>query len=94
MIKNYIITTLRSFWKNRSHALVNVLGLSLGITCSILIFLIIRFELSYDDYHANRDHIYRVVTEFRGDDEIGHNSGVTYVLPPTMRNDFPIRSMW
>jgi putative ABC transport system permease protein len=88
MIRNYIITTLRSFWKNRSHAIINILGLSLGITCSILIFLILRFELSYDSYHPNRDAIYRIVTEYHGN-ETGHGSGMTYPLPPTLRNDFP-----
>lgn len=88
MIRNYLLTTLRSFWKNRSHAIVNILGLSLGITCSILIFLILRFELSYDTYHPNRDNIYRLVTEYHGE-ETGHGSGMTYPLPPTLRNDFP-----
>jgi putative ABC transport system permease protein len=87
MIRNYILTTLRSFWKNRSHTIINILGLSLGITCSILIFLIIRFELSYDNYHANKDHIYRIVTEYYGE-ETGYNAGTTYPLPVALRHDF------
>lgn len=87
MIRNYILTTLRSFWKNRSHAFVNILGLSLGITCSILIFLILRFELSYDTHHANASRIYRIVTEYAGE-RTGYNSGTTYPLPVALRNDF------
>lgn len=88
MIRNYILTTLRSFWKNRSHAFINILGLSLGITCTILIFLILRFELSYDTYHSKADRIYRIVTEFYGGEETGHNAGTTYPLPVALRNDF------
>lgn len=88
MIRNYILTTLRSFWKNRSHAFINILGLSLGITCSILIFLILRFELSYDTYHSKVNRVYRIVTEFYGGEETGHNAGTTYPLPVALRNDF------
>jgi putative ABC transport system permease protein len=87
MVRNYIITTLRSFWKNRTHALINIIGLSLGITCTILIFLIIRFEISYDKHHENADRIYRVVTHFEGPN-VGYNSGTTYPLAPALRNDF------
>lgn len=87
MIQNSILTMFRSVWKNRSHATINILGLSLGITCAILIFLIIRFELSYDTYHPNAENIYRVVTEFKGK-ETGYTAGVTYPLPEAMRQDF------
>src|SRR5215207_3245127 len=88
MIKNYFLTTLRSFWKNRSHAIINILGLSLGITCSILIFLIIRFEMSYDNFHEDRDRIFRVVTTYHGE-ESGYGAGLTYPFPVALRNDFP-----
>jgi putative ABC transport system permease protein len=86
MIQNYILITLRSLWKNKTHTLINILGLSLGITCSILIFLIVRFELSYDTYHPNKERIYRIVTEFKGGDS---GAGITYPLPAALRQDFP-----
>lgn len=86
MIQNYILITLRSLWKNKTHTLINVLGLSLGITCSILIFLIIRFELSYDTYHPDKERIYRIVTEYKGG---GNTAGITYPLPAALRQDFP-----
>jgi hypothetical protein len=85
MIQNYILITLRSLWKNKTHTLINILGLSLGITCSILIFLIIRFELSYDTYHPNKERIYRVVTEYH---KGGNTAGITYPLPAALRHDF------
>lgn len=89
MIKNYFFINLRSFWKNRSHTSVNMLGLSLGISCSILIFLIIRYELSFDNYHLAGERIYRVVAEFRGSDTPEFGAGMTYPLPIALRQDFP-----
>lgn len=88
MISNYLLTALRSMWKNKTHAIVNVLGLSLGITCALVIFLTVRFELSFDRYHADEDRIFRVVTEYTGD-KPGYNAGITYVLPEALRQDFP-----
>lgn len=88
MIRNYLISNFRALWKNRSHTLINMLGLALGITCSILIFLIVRFEMSYDNFHTNRDRTFRIVTEYYGDEETGFGAGLTYALPPTLRQDF------
>jgi len=88
MIRNYFIAHLRSLWRNRSHAFINMLGLSLGITCSIVIFLIIQFELSYDNYHPEGDRIYRIATEFTESEKPGYNAGITYPLPAALRQDF------
>jgi putative ABC transport system permease protein len=88
MIKNYFLVTFRSLWKNRSHTIINMLGLSLGITCSILIFLIIRFELSFDSYHPDADRIYRLIAVFTGSDKPSFSAGMTYPLPPQLRQDF------
>ena len=61
MIKNYLITTFRNFIRNQSYTLINILGLSIGITCCIVIFLIVRHDLSFDRFHAKGDQIYRIV---------------------------------
>lgn len=60
MLTNYLITVYRSFKRRPSFLLLNVLGLALGIGCSVVIYLIIGYELSYDRHHANYDHIYRI----------------------------------
>jgi putative ABC transport system permease protein len=88
MIRNYFLIALRSIRKNRGHAVINVLGLALGITCSIVIFLIMRFELSYDNYHSEGDRIYRIVTEFTKSEKPNYSSGITYPLPEALRQDF------
>lgn len=89
MIRNLILLHFRNLWRNRAHASINILGLSLGITCSIVIFLILRFELTYDNFHSGADRIYRVVTEFRDTDGSGYSSAITYPLVPALRADFP-----
>lgn len=89
MFRNYLISNVRALWKNRSQTLINLVGLTLGISCSIIVFLVVRFELSYDNYHADADRIYRVVTKYTGSDEPGFNAGITYPLPEAIRKDFP-----
>jgi len=89
MFKNNIVLRLRALWRNRTHAAINILGLSLGITSSILIFLILRFEMSYDTFRNDSDRIYRVVCTFAQGERTGYSSALTYPLIPAMRSDFP-----
>ena len=89
MLRSYLLIAFRSIRKNHGHAIINVAGLSLGITCAIVIFLIIRFEFSYDSKHAEREQIYRIVTEFTKSEKPNYNSGITYPLPEALRQDFP-----
>jgi predicted permease len=89
MIRNYFVTALRTLLRNRTYALLNVAGLSVGITACILIFLLLRFELSYDNFHARPDRIYRVTTEFNGPEGKGYTPGVPEPAPEALRTDFP-----
>lgn len=63
MFKNYYKTAVRNIKRQKMYSLINISGLVIGITCSILIFLYIQFELSYDKYHENPDRIFRVNQE-------------------------------
>jgi len=64
MFRNYLVTALRSLRRQRVHSLVNILGLSLGMTCTILILLWVGDELGYDRFHENFDRICRVVADW------------------------------
>ncbi len=66
MIKNYLKTGFRSLLRNKSFTFLNVLGLSVGIASSILLFVVIRYESSFDNFHAKKDRIYRIVKETKG----------------------------
>ena len=88
MIKNSLTVTLRNLWKNRSHTLINVLGLALGIASSIVIYFIVSFELSYDNFHEKGDRIYRLTfsSEFQG--KVYYNNTVPEPLPEAFLQDF------
>ncbi|MXY98715.1 MAG: ABC transporter permease, partial [Gemmatimonadetes bacterium] len=61
MLNSDMTIALRHLGRNKGYALVNILGLAVGMTCAILIFLYVGHELSYDRYHEQADRIYRVV---------------------------------
>ncbi len=64
MLKNYLTTALRHFWKQRTYGILNIAGLTLGLTTSLLILLWVQDELSYDTMHTQADRIYRVNGNF------------------------------
>jgi putative ABC transport system permease protein len=81
MLKNYFITAIRNFRHHKIFTLINVLGLSVGISAALVIFLIVHYDFSFDKYEPGGDRIYRVMTDMRFSGEIMHNSGVTDPLP-------------
>lgn len=90
MLKNYIKTALRTIFRNRLHTVINVLGLSLGVTCSLVLFLLAHYATSYDDFQENKDNIYRIVSASRGQgDQTDYTPGVPIPLPEAVRQDFP-----
>jgi ABC-type antimicrobial peptide transport system permease subunit len=60
MLKSYLISAIRNLKRNRLYSAINVLGLALGISCCMVIFVIVKYETSFDDYHGKADRIYRV----------------------------------
>jgi len=61
MLKTYWLVAVRKMLRYKFHSIVNILGLTIGITSCLVIFLLTSFELSYDTFHANKDRIYRIV---------------------------------
>jgi hypothetical protein len=89
MIRNDVKAALRHILREKGSALLNIAGLTLGITCSLILFLLIKHLTSFDNYHAKRDRIYRVVTESDGNNGKFYTSGVPPALPDAFREDFP-----
>jgi len=87
MIKNYFKIAWRHLQRNKSYAFINVAGLTLGITCSILIFTLVRYQLSFDDFHPDKDRIYRVVTDIHHDN-LSYSPGNPGPLGKTLRDDY------
>ena len=89
MIKNYLTTAFRNLWRSKTSTLINLSGLTLGVTTSLILFLLIRQQSSFDNFHANGDRIYRVVSSSDGNQERFYSVGVAPALPDAFRNDFP-----
>lgn len=63
MLKNYLKIAFRSLLKNKVYTAINILGLSVGLACCVLILLHVQDELSYDEFHPGKEDIYRVALE-------------------------------
>lgn len=88
MLKNYLKTAIRNLFREKGSAMINLAGLTLGITCSLVLFLLVKFHYSFDDYHSKRDRIYRIVNQSEGNAGTEYQSGVPTVLPDAFRTDF------
>jgi ABC-type antimicrobial peptide transport system permease subunit len=89
MIKNYLVTTLRNFIRNGTYTAINVLGLSIGITACITIYVLISYELSFDKFNSKYDQIYRVIQETTSQSGIDSEASVPYPFIGALRNDVP-----
>jgi len=90
MFKNYLKTAFRNLQRQRANALINISGLTLGIACSLLLFLMVRYQSSFDQYHTKKDRIYRIVHQSDGNrGNTDYQAGVQAVLPEAVRTDFP-----
>lgn len=90
MFRNYLKISVRNLWKNKKLSSINIFGLATGIACSLLIFLFVRDEISYDRYHKDADNIYRVVKDFINDDGSRiPDATSTGPLAPAMQREIP-----
>ena len=89
MLKSYFITTLRAMKRTWSYSLINVSGLTLGLACCLLLFVAVRYELSFDRHNANADHIYRMLGVDKTDTDGRPNTGIAFPALAALRNDFP-----
>src|SRR3954465_1866071 len=63
MLRNYLTIALRNLLRHKAFSLINITGLTIGMTCCFLILLFVQHELSYDRFHEKADRIYRVTYE-------------------------------
>ncbi|HYG02517.1 MAG TPA: ABC transporter permease [Chryseosolibacter sp.] len=90
MIRNYLKVAIRAITRNKLSSFINIFGLALAMSCSLLIFLFIKDELAYDRYNDNAERIYRVTRDFLSPDgsvnlHLGH---VAPPFGPLLKNDF------
>lgn len=89
MFKNYLKTAFRSFKRHKSSFLINVIGLSIGMACSILILLWVLDELNYDRFHADTDRMYQVMEHQRYSGDIMTTHSTPGILAPALKEEVP-----
>lgn len=89
MIENYLKTAFRSLKRNKVYTLINISGLAIGMAAAILIFLVIRYELSYNKSLPNYANIYHVATKDINPDGTDYTPGIPYPALEALRTDFP-----
>ena len=91
MIKNYLNLAFKSIISQGHQSFISAIGLSVALSCSIIIFLYVQYELSYDDYHKNADKIFRIVAKQPGHKYMGKTGNVVTAGPlkEALVNDIP-----
>jgi hypothetical protein len=88
MFKETFLSAYRSLKKNKSHSLLNTIGLTLGITSCLMIFLVIRYELSFNTFHSKASRIYRVTTTMH-QDGVDNLPSSAYPVGEAVKEEFP-----
>jgi putative ABC transport system permease protein len=89
MLKNLLKIAVRSILKDRTYTAINVLGLTIGITCSLFLLMYIIDELSFDRYHKNADNIYRIVSNIKEPDNAFTWAVAQIPLAEELRDNYP-----
>ncbi len=83
---NHIFRIIR---KNKIYSLVNIFGLSIGLASAVIIYLFIEFELSFDNFYSDTDHVYRITRTTEHASGTDHDGATFYPMGYSLRNDFP-----
>src|SRR6187551_2425105 len=89
MLKNLIIIAFRTIRKDKTYSAINILGLTIGITCSLFLLMYILDELSYDRYHANANNIYRVISNIKEPDNAFTWAVAQQPMADELRDNYP-----
>src|SRR5260370_36690160 len=91
MLKNYFKTAFRNVWKNKAASFINIFGLTIGLTCCLLIGLYIWHELNYDSFQVNGNRVARVIMEYKFDGGTDFKKGnfTSVRVAPVFKRTFP-----
>lgn len=93
MFRNYLTTAFRNFSKNRFYLFVNVIGLSIGISCCLVVYSILKHELTFDSWHSNADRLYRVVEHFAGDNGMDYSGVLPNPMPRAIAEELSVSAI-
>ena len=91
MVPNFFKTAWRNIIRQKSYTFINVIGLATGTAVCIIIFVLIQFHLSFDNFHPGKDRIYRLLTEYHHSDskDIFYGAGISAAIPQGIKTEMP-----
>src|SRR4030095_4239035 len=89
MIKNYLKIAWRNLMKNKIFSFINIFGLSVGLTCCMLVTVYLYNETHYDKYHKNIEHLYQLATIFIKDGKEDKTPNTPAPMAAAMKQEFP-----
>jgi putative ABC transport system permease protein len=89
MLKNYLKAAWQNLRSHKSYLAINTIGLAVGISTCLLVFLLIQFETSFDNFHKNKESIYRVVAATKTRNGMDYSKGSAFPVAEALRTDYP-----
>ncbi|MCF2446902.1 ABC transporter permease [Dyadobacter sp. CY345] len=89
MIKSYLKIATRNLRANKTYTILNIAGLTLGVSCAILIFIFLQYHLSFDQHQPDENRLYRVVLDLHLEENTEHEPGSSVPLGAALTRDFP-----
>jgi len=89
MLKNYLKIAYRNLLRKKLFYLINIIGLAIGLSAAIVIFLVVKYEFSFEQFHPNKDRIFRVTTITRFAGKEFPNGGVPAPLGEAVKKEIP-----
>jgi putative ABC transport system permease protein len=89
MFRNYLKIAWRNIIRHKTSSVINVAGLAVGFAAFLLIFLVVRYEQSFDQFHVHKNQLFRVIRVARNSAHEAYRIGVPFPVPPSLRSNFP-----
>src|SRR5271156_2578579 len=90
MFKNYFKIAFRNLTRRKGYALLNILGLAIGVTCCLLIFQYVSYERSYEKFNNGANDIVRLRLDSYQQGKLAWKSATIYpAIGPTLKKEFP-----
>ncbi|MEJ2728632.1 MAG: ABC transporter permease [Deltaproteobacteria bacterium] len=89
MFSNFFIIALRLLRRDKLHSIINIIGLSIGIACCIIIMMYLQNELTYDQYHENADRIYRLGIKVTMGEQSAAYPGASWSFGKRLKEEYP-----
>ncbi|MCW3088008.1 MAG: FtsX-like permease family protein, partial [Sediminibacterium sp.] len=89
MLRHYLKIGFRNLWKNKGFTAINILGLTIGLTCCLLMAFYIQYELNYDRFQAKGDRIARVIMEYSFGGSVSKGNYTSTKVAPSFKKNFP-----